>query len=153
LLPESYVPPREIRELRDSVRRKAFLVGMRTKVRNRIRAELVKRRIRLGVSPWTRKGGAVLQSLDLEAVDQVLPILDALDGQIAKMSQDLKRMCGENPDAMLLTTIPEVGYYVALLLVAEISDISRFPDSESLCSYAGLVPVVWSSRDPPITVA
>jgi len=58
LLPESYVPPPEIRELRDRVRRRAFLVGMRTKVRNRIRAELVKRRIRLGISPWTRKGGA-----------------------------------------------------------------------------------------------
>ena len=29
LLPESYVPPRDIRELRDRVRRRAFLVGMR----------------------------------------------------------------------------------------------------------------------------
>lgn len=145
LLPESYVPPREIRELRDRVRRRAFLVGMRTKVRNRVRAELVKRRIRPGVDPWTRKGRLLLKALDLEGVDQVLPILDVLDGQIAKMSRELKMMCRESPKAELLTTIPGVGYYVALLLVAEIGDVSRFPDSESLCSYAGLVPVVWSS--------
>ena len=114
-------------------------------MRNRVRAELVKRRIRLGADPWTRKGRLLLQGLDLEAVDQVLPVLVVLDGQIASMSRDLRRICGENPDAMLLTTIPGLGYYIALLLVAEIGDISRFPDSESLCSYAGLVPVVWSS--------
>ncbi len=54
-------------------------------------------------------------------------------------------MCGEDPRASLLTTIPGVGYYIALLLVAEIGDVNRFPDSESLCSYAGLVPSVWQS--------
>lgn len=35
-----------------------------------------------------------------------------------------------------------VGYYIALLLVSEIGDVSQFPDSEKLCSYAGLVPIV-----------
>jgi transposase len=60
LLPESYVPPQEVRELRDKVRRRAFLVGMRTKIKNSIRAELAKRRIRLGVSPWTREGRMLL---------------------------------------------------------------------------------------------
>ena len=145
LLPESYVPPRDIRELRDRDRRRAFLVGMRTKIKNRIHAELVKRRIKLGVDQRTKKGRMMLESLGLEGVDQVLPILYALDRQIAVMSRDLRRMCGENPQAMLLTSIPGVGYYVALLLIAEIGDIGRFPDSESLCSYAGLVPVVWSS--------
>jgi len=40
---------------------------------------------------------------------------------------------------MLLNTIPGVGYFNALLLVAEIGDVNRFPDSEKLCSYAGLV--------------
>ena len=48
LLPESYVPPRDIRELRDRVRRRAFLVGMRTMLKNRVHSELAKRGIRLG---------------------------------------------------------------------------------------------------------
>ncbi|HUU79870.1 MAG TPA: IS110 family transposase [Acidobacteriota bacterium] len=51
------------------------------------------------------------------------------------------------PRARLLTTIPGVGYYIALLLVVEIGDMNRFPDSESLCSYGGLVPTVWQSGD------
>ena len=42
----------------------------------------------------------------------------------------------------MLTTIPGVGYYIALLQVAEIGDVNRFPSSEQLCSYAGLVPSV-----------
>jgi transposase len=54
----------------------------------------------------------------------------------------MKGMCGEAPRARLITTIPGVGYYIALLLVSEIGDVNRFPDSEKLCSYAGLVPRV-----------
>jgi len=80
--------------------------------------------------------------LGLEAVDQVLPVMDTLDRQIALISGNLKRMCGEDPRASLLTTIPGVGYYIALLVVSEIGDVNRFPDSEKLCSYAGLVPTV-----------
>ena len=47
--------------------------------------------------------------------------------------------------AKLLKTIPGIGYYSALFLVSEIDDISRFPDSYHLCSYAGLVPSTHSS--------
>lgn len=115
LIPESYVPPREIRELRDMVRRRSFLVGMRTMLKNRIRAELAKRAIRPGRPLWSREGRELLRDLGLEAVDQVLPVMAALDKQIAHMSLDLRRMCGEDPRARLLTTIPGVGYYIAVL--------------------------------------
>jgi len=37
-------------------------------------------------------------------------------------------------------TIPNIGYYSALLIKSEISNIERFLDGEKLCSYAGLVP-------------
>ena len=145
LLPESYVPPREMRELRDRVRFRAFLVGMRTKIKNRVHSELAKRGLRLGVPPFTREGRALLQGLGIEAMDQLFPVLDTLDGQIAQVSAGLRQMYGAGPRASLLTTIPGVGYYTALLLIAEIGDVNRFPDSESLCSYAGLVPSVWQS--------
>jgi transposase len=54
LLPESYVPPMDIRELREMVRRRSFLVGMRTKLKNRIHAELAKRGIDLETPLFTR---------------------------------------------------------------------------------------------------
>ena len=96
LLPESYVPPRDIRELRDRVRRRAFLVGMRTMLKNRVHSELSKRGIRLGVPLFTRKGREMLRGLGLEAVDQVLPVMDVLDRQIALISGSLKRMCSHS---------------------------------------------------------
>ena len=147
LLPESYVPPREIRELRDLVRRRAFLVGMRTKIKNRIHAELVKRGIDLGVSPFTKEGKSLLGGLGLDAVSQMLPLIEALDGQIRCISLQLMRMVGGDERARLLTTVPGVGYYIALLLVSEIGDVRRFTSSERLCSYAGLVPSVRRSGD------
>jgi len=111
-------------------------------LKNRVQAEFAKRGIKPGVPLWTREGRIRLDGLELEAVDQVLPVMDVLDRQIKEISWGLKRMCGEDSRASLLTTIPGVGYYIALLLVSEIGDIRRFPDSEKLCSYAGLVPRV-----------
>ena len=51
----------------------------------------------------------------------------------------------EDEMAKLLMTIPGIGYYSFLLIVSEIGDINRFPDSYHLCSYAGFVPSTHSS--------
>lgn len=66
LLPESYVPPRDIWELLNRVRRRVFLVGMRTHLKNRVHSELAKRGIRLGVPLFTREGTGLLRGLRLE---------------------------------------------------------------------------------------
>jgi transposase len=42
-------------------------------------------------------------------------------------------------------TIPGISFYSALLLISEIGDVSRFPDSAHLISYAGLVSSTHSS--------
>jgi transposase len=47
--------------------------------------------------------------------------------------------------AKLLMTFPAIGYYSAILIISEIGNIDRFPDSYHLCSYAGLVPSTHSS--------
>jgi len=52
-----------------------------------------------------------------------------------------------SPEAQLLTSIPGVGPYTALVLMAEIGDVSRFADSHKLCAYAGIVPSVRNSAD------
>ena len=147
LLPESYVPPKEIRELRDLVKRRAFLVSTRTRFKNRIHAELTKRDVDPGTPLFTKRGKALLASLDIDAVNQILPVIDSLDRQIILISGELKRAAELDERARILQTIPGVGYYIALLLVAEIGDVDRFPDAEKLCSYAGLVPSVRRSGD------
>lgn len=145
LVPESWVPPKEIRELRSLVKQRAFLVRMRTKLKNRVHAELDRRDIDLGIPLFTRRGRELLGSLGIDPVNQLLNIMGVLDVQVREVSVKIRDRAREDKDAMLLTTIPGIGYYNALLLVAEIGDVNRFPDSEKLCSYAGLVPSVSNS--------
>src|SRR5688572_17846776 len=42
-------------------------------------------------------------------------------------------------------TVPGISYYSALLILSEIGQIDRFKSAKHLCSYAGLVPSVYSS--------
>jgi len=76
------------------------------------------------------------------------------DLEIGSISHYLKYYL-QNEDAMLLTTIPGIGFYGALLIISEIGDIHRFPSPEKLCSYARLVPSLHQSgrmtRYRPIT--
>jgi hypothetical protein len=45
----------------------------------------------------------------------------------------------------VLTKIRGIGSYTAMLVIAEVGEIERFPTAAHLCSWAGLVPTVRSS--------
>ena len=153
----SYVPSDDIAALGEKVRRRAFLVRMRSKLKVKIQVDLTIN----GLTPpsefglFSRKGIAWLHNLQSDPVESYLPILSSLTFQIEKLSKELRSMAPEDEDVKLLMTIPGLGYYSTLLVKSEIGDISRFPDGEKLCSYAGLVPSVSSSgshrRHGPIT--
>lgn len=149
LIPESYIPSREVRELRDLVRMRTKLVRDRTRLKARVRAELEKNRIRVdsGGDIFTMKGKNWLRELGIYTIDQYLPVIDTLDERIKVVSKRVEEEAGENRDAMLLTSIYGVSYFTALLVVSEIGDIERFPDPEKLCSYFGLVPKVHKSGE------
>jgi transposase len=146
-LPLSYVPPDDIAALREKVRRRAFLVRMRAKLKVKIKAQLTIN----GITPpseyglFTRRGVEWLHSQQLDPVESYLTVIIALDTEVGKLSKELRRIAPEDEDVRLLMTIPGIGYYSALLIKSEIGNIDRFPDGEKLCSYAGLVPSVSSS--------
>jgi len=146
-LPLSYVPPPDIAILREKVRRRAYLVRMRSKLRVKIRAQLTIN----GIQPpaehglFTAKNLEWLHGLQLDPVESYLPIIQSLDVQIGKLSKELQALAPQDEDVRLLMTIPGVGYYSALLVKSEVGDIGRFSDGEKLCSYAGLVPSISSS--------
>jgi transposase len=50
-----------------------------------------------------------------------------------------------DPRVTLLTTLPGVGQFTALVMLAEIGDITRFPNARKLASWAGLTPTVRGS--------
>jgi transposase len=65
--------------------------------------------------------------LGIDAVNELLSVIEVLNVQIRKVSARIRSLAHDNEDAVLLTTIPRVGYYDALLLVAKIDDMNRFP--------------------------
>jgi transposase len=146
-LPTSYIPPREIAEIRERVRRRAFMVRQVTKLKVKIRDTLAIEGVKppTGHGLFTAEGVEWLRSLGLEPVDCYLRLMDPLKEEVKRVSGDLKRMAGKDADVQLLMTIPGVGYYIAVLVKAEVGEIRRFRDGDRLASYAGLVPSTRSS--------
>ena len=97
-----------------------------------------------GLNLFTRKGFEWLSSLNLEPINYYLHVMMVLNGEIRRLSLKLKHMAGLDEDVCLLMTVPGIGYYRALLLKAEVGDVSRFRSGDHLCSYAGLVPSTYS---------
>ena len=151
LIPRSYVPSREIRELRELLRYRASLVRMRTRVKNKIQALLTKNGLQHSFSDLFGKAGRKwLTSLELRpvyrnALDGYLRILDSLNKEILPVTTEIDTRAPADPRARLLVSVPGIGYYTALLILSEIGDIERFPSPEHLVSYAGLNPSVHSS--------
>jgi transposase len=56
MIPESYVPDRGIREIRDLVRRRHYLVRLRTMLKSKVHAELATRWIRYDGDLFTEQG-------------------------------------------------------------------------------------------------
>jgi transposase len=146
LLPEAYLAPRPIRELRDLLRYRLHLVGYRTSVKNRLRALFA----REGVTcPYTDVGGQRAQGW-LRAqpwspilgtiVTGYLQTLTAVGTLLKALTQQLQQQAVASPEAQRLMTLPGLGAFGALLVLAEIGEITRFASAKHLCSYAGLVP-------------
>ena len=147
MIPEAYVPGKDVREVRDLVRRRRYMVRLRTMLKNKVHTEVATRWIKHDGDLFTEEGRAFLRSLSLAAVDDYLDTIGFLDGKIRELDERVRPMSESDGYAKLLMTIPGVGHYSALLISSEIADIDRFPDHEHLCSYANLSPGVRQSGE------
>ena len=151
LLPLSYVPEGTVRLNRELLRYRASLVKIQTRLKNKIHTILAKNKLNHSYTDLFGKQGMVfLRSLTLAenykiALEGYLTVLDTVRQEIRVVSKKVKQLAEEDPDTMLLMTIPGMGYYSALLTKSEIGDINRFPSAKQLCAYAGLVPSTYAS--------
>lgn len=142
---ESYVPSRRIMSLRELVRYRANLVRMRNGVKNRVHAYLLMNNIKIENKAFTKGFLEELRKIKETRIEGYVRIIDSLNLEIHEAS---KKICNEavnDESSRLLMTIPGISFYSALLLVSEIGDINRFPDSAHLVSYAGLASSTHSS--------
>jgi transposase len=150
LLPEAWIAPAEVRQLRALLRHRAGLVRLGTQQRNRIHAVVADFGFDRSGSYLSGPGRGWLAGLDLpatsrEVVTDCLAVIDGLAPVIDRIDGELRAHAKADPRVKTLTTLPGVGQFTALVMVAEIGDITRFPSARKLASWAGLTPTVRGS--------
>ena len=151
LLPESWKADRETQARRQAVRLRATLVRQGTRLKNQVHAGLHQQGLRSPVTDLFGKRGRLwlagvkLPAQARESVNVCLRLLDGYGEEIQKQNLQLSEKAKQDKRAGWLMTIPGIGEYSAMMLLAEIGEIARFQNKEALCSYAGLVPRVRES--------
>jgi transposase len=151
LIPQSYIAPPDIRDLRELLRYRASMVRIRTRIKNKVHAILMKNGLNSTYSDvFGKRGRAWLSSVAVRpiyrlTIDGYLRIIDFLNEQIKPVTREIDTKAKADPRAKLLETIPGIGHYSAMLILGEVGDFTRFPSAKHLVSYAGLNPSVHSS--------
>ena len=150
LLPEAWIAPAKVRQLRALLRHRISLVRLGTQLRNRIHAVAADHGYDRSASYWTGPGRGWLAELELpaasrEIITDCLAVIDALTVLIDRLDGELHAHAKADPRVKVLRTLPGVGEFTAMVMVAEIGDITRFPSARKLASWAGLTPTVRGS--------
>jgi len=150
LLPEAWIAPHAVRQLRALLRHRAQLVRLRTLLRNRIHAVLADHGHDRAGGCWSGPGRAWLASLGLpavsrEVIEDDLALIDALQQPIDRLDWEVHERAKADRRVKVLCQLPGVGPFTALVLLAEIGDVTRFGSARKLAAWAGLTPTVRSS--------
>jgi transposase len=146
-LPEAWIAPPATRELRELVRHRAKLVGLRSHCKAEVHAVLAKCGVQVAMTDlFGVEGSALLDRLDLAApyaarIGSLRRIMDALDFEIDHAAGMVRGRLATHPGYAAVQTIPGIGPTLAAVLVAEIGDIHRFARPEQLTCWAGMTPV------------
>jgi transposase len=145
-LPESYIAPPDLRELRELVRHRRALVKVATATKAGVRALLAKHNIRLAASDLDGdKAIDLMDALDLPGtyasrLAAQRRLLLVLADEIAAAEVEVARRLKDHPGYRRLLTVKGIGPVLAAVFIAEIGDISRFPNAAALCCWAGITP-------------
>jgi transposase len=151
LVAESYVPPKQIREIRALMRHRLSLLKIRTMIKNKVHALTDKYGYRcefsdmFGVSGLKWLKTLELDKLDLLILENHLVHIESINLQMDKVDVAIKERACEDEDVRLLMSLPGIDVRTALLLKSEIGPISRFENYKKLVSWAGLAPKVHQS--------
>jgi transposase len=150
LLPEAWIAPAKVRDLRALLRHRISLVRLGTQMRNRIHAVAADHGYDRSASYWTGPDRGWLAELDLppasrEIITDALAVIDGLAPLTGRIDGELHQHAKADPQVTALRTLPGVGEFTALVMLAEIGDVTRFPSARNLASWAGLTPTVRGS--------
>jgi transposase len=145
-LPEAWLAPPQVRELRELVRYRAKLVALRSGLKAQVHAVLAKEGVRVPMSDLFGVAGTrLLDQLHLGhayalRVASLRTLVAVYDQEIAMLGREISTALAGDVGYLAIQTIPGVGPVLAAVFVAEIGDVHRFAAAPQLCSWAGLTP-------------
>jgi transposase len=145
-LPEAWIAPPEIRELREITRYRHKLVKARTSFRDQVHGVLAKCGIPVPCSDiFGVFGNTWLDGLDLPQpyagkVVSLRQLAATLTGEITMLEEVTGDLLAGHEGYHAIRQLPGIGPVPGAVIVAEIGDIRRFPGPGQLASWAGLTP-------------
>ena len=142
-LPESWIPPEHLLELRARVRLRHTLVDQRREWQQRIQAALYHHGV--PARSWLLAGEsrAWLEALELPPAARAqitiaLSLIDAHDAQLAPLDRELRAYAKRQPGCRALMRHYGIGPLTSVTILAELGDARRFSSSREAVRYSGL---------------
>jgi transposase len=155
LIPPAHVPSKDARVLKNLLRHRMFLVMVQTMIKNRIGVLLDRHPQFLPQAPAEcERFGTIhrawLKQLPLpiherRVLHNELALLEQLRKRIDQAERWIDRIAETDQRIGRLMTMPGIGQFLAMLIVAEVDDVRRFATPQKLHAYAGLIPSTHSS--------
>lgn len=150
LIAESYIPPKEIRNLRNIMRQRKTIVKMQTQIKNRVHGVLLMNGITLPYEELGKRAMEwIIEEINAISIKSVLVsyinLIEHYEFELKKLDEKIKEIALKNSQAMLLTSIHGIAEIRAMEIITEIGDINRFESAKKLCSYSGLIPGIKQS--------
>ncbi|MBI5332730.1 MAG: IS110 family transposase [Candidatus Aenigmarchaeota archaeon] len=146
-IPQVYIPTEEIMKLRDIARHRARIRRMDTKIKQTIKAYLLRDGIKCPKSIWNKEGLLWLESLGNPDIKNLIELHSSFTKQINEVTIRVTKISRNTETTRLLQTFPGIGYYGSVMIAAEIGDVNRFDSVKSLVMYAGLCPGIYQSAN------
>jgi transposase len=149
-IPESWIPPDHLLDLRALVRLRHALVNERGEWQQRIQAVLYHHGVPQRRELLTRENRAWVEELPLpeaarEQVNVALAMIDAVGLQLAPLTERLRAYARRQAGCRALMTHYGIGELTAVVVLAELGDGRRFSSSRDAVRYAGMDVTVYQS--------
>jgi transposase len=145
-LPEAWIAPAEVRELREITRYRVKLVKLRTSCKDQVHGVLAKLGITVTCTDIFGKAGAAwLDQLRLPQpyagkVCSLRQLAGELEAEITMLTEVTADLLAGDRGYQVIQQLPGIGPVLAAVIVAEVGDVTRFRTAAQLCSWAGLTP-------------
>ena len=149
LVPQVWVPPVPVREMRQLLSQRRQLVETHTQIVNRMHSVAHRHHLKHERGKrFNEKTTAWQKDKILSGIEQFQLALEMenraySEKQIERISQEVRKLCHQKPWAESMSYVmqlPGFGVITAMTVLAAIGDIQRFESAKHLASYSGLTP-------------